>query len=135
MKRIENWERLLWQAIEAARLRPFAWGLHDCPTFAFETRSRLIGGEDTASLWRGRYSTALGGARLMRKLGWTSLEAMGRALLGAPHPSPLMAQRGDIVLAGNGAGFGVCAGSHAFGMAPEGLVSHPLTTCGHAWPV
>lgn len=135
MPRVENWERLLWEAIDEARLRPFAWGLHDCPTFAFETRARLIGGEDVAALWRGRYTTALGGERVMRRLGWASLEAMGRALLGEPRPSPLMAQRGDIVLAGNGAGFGVCAGASAVGMAPGGLCFAPLTNCLCVWPV
>jgi hypothetical protein len=59
----------------------------------------LTGGEDNAGLWRGRYTTALGGARVMRRLGWASLEEMGRSLLGEPRPAVLLARRGDIVLA------------------------------------
>ncbi|MDV7272085.1 hypothetical protein RYZ20_14410 [Thioclava sp. A2] len=133
--RVENWERLLAEAIEAARLRPFAWGIHDCPTFAFETRTTLTGGDDTAALWRGRYSTALGGERVMRRLGWTSLEDMGRALLGDPRASVLLAGRGDIVLADTGLGFGICVGASAVGMAPAGLVAVPLTSCRLAWAV
>ena len=135
MARVENWERLLIEAIDTARAQPFVWGLHDCPTFAFETRMLLTGGEDIAALWRGRYTTALGGQRVMRRLGWTSLEVMGRGLLGEARPAVLLAQRGDIVLADSGLGFGICTGSTAVGMALEGLVTVPLTSCQLAWPI
>jgi hypothetical protein len=135
MSHIENWERHLAEAIDAARVRPFVWSLHDCVTFAFETRMTLVGGEDVAALWRGRYSTALGGARVMRRLGWGSLEDMGLALLGAPRETPLLAQRGDIVLADTGLGFGICVGATAAGMAPEGLMTVPLTSCRLAWTI
>lgn len=135
MARVENWPQRLMTLIDMARIRPFIWGLHDCPTFAFETKMILTGGEDTAALWRGRYTTALGGERVMRRLGWSSLEDMGRALLGEPRPAVLLAQRGDIVLADTGLGFGVCIGSTAVGMAPEGLVVVPLTSCQLAWPI
>ncbi|WP_442971072.1 DUF6950 family protein [Roseovarius sp. D0-M9] len=106
MFRTEHWERHLAEALNTARARPFVWGIHDCPTFAFETRVILTGGEDVAALWRGRYTTALGGQRVMRRLGWDSLEEMARALLGKPRPAMLLAQRGDIVLADTGLGFG-----------------------------
>ena len=135
MPRVDHWERLLASAIDTARVRPFVWGVHDCPTFAFETRMILTDGEDIAALWRGRYTTALGGARVMRRLGWASIEDMGRALLGEPRPSVLLAQRGDIVLADTGLGFGICTGASAVGMAPEGLVTIPLTSCRFAWPI
>lgn len=131
----DHWERLLAAAIDTARLRAFVWSVHDCPTFAFETRMILTGGEDVATLWRGRYTTALGGERVMRRLGWASLEDMGRALLGEPRPAVLLAQRGDIVLADTGLGFGVCTGATAVGMTQEGLVSVPLTSCRLAWAV
>jgi len=135
MARVEHWERLLAAAIDTARAKPFVWGVHDCPTFAFEVRMILTGGEDVAALWRGRYTTALGGARVMRRLGWASLEDMGRALLGEPRPAVLLARRGDIVLAETGLGFGTCTGASAVGMAPEGLVIVPLTSCRLAWPI
>jgi hypothetical protein len=135
MPRIDNWECYLAEAIDVAHAKPFAWGLHDCVTFAFETRMTLTGGADMAALWRGRYSTALGSARVMRRLGWVSLEDMGHALLGAPRETPLLAQRGDIVLAGTGLGFGICVGATAAGMAPEGLMTVPLTSCRLAWTI
>jgi hypothetical protein len=135
LPRVDHWERLLAAAIDTARAKPFVWGVHDCPTFAFEVRMILTGGEDIAALWRGRYTTALGGARVMRRLGWASLEDIGRALLGEPRRSVLLAQRGDIVLADTGLGFGICTGASAVGMTPEGLVTVPLTSCRLAWPI
>jgi hypothetical protein len=135
MARVENWERLLIEAVDTARAQPFVWGLHDCSTFSFQTRMALTGGEDFADLWRGRYTTALGSERVMRRLGWASIEAMGCALLGEPRPTVLLAQRGDIVLADTGLGFGVCNGATAVGMAPEGFVTVPLTFCRLAWPI
>ena len=135
MARVDHWERLLAAAIDTARAKPFVWGVHDCPTFAFETRMILTGGEDIAAIWRGRYTTALGGARVMRRLGWASLDEMGRSLLGEPRPSVLLAKRGDIVLADTGLGFGICTGASAVGMAPEGIVTLPLTSCRLAWPI
>ena len=135
MPRVNHWERLLAAAITTAGAKPFVWGLHDCPTFAFETRMMLTGGEDVAALWRGRYTSALGGERVMRRLGWSSLEEMGHALLGTPHATALLAGRGDIVLADTGLGFGICTGATAVGMAPQGLVNVPLTACQRAWRV
>lgn len=135
MCRLETWPQLLAEAIESARARSFILGRHDCVTFAFETRSLLTGGEDVAALWRGRYTTALGGARVMRRLGWSSLEEMGRALLGEPRSAVLLAGRGDIVLADTGLGFGICNGATAVGMAPAGLVTVPLTSCRLAWAI
>ncbi len=135
MARVDHWERRLAEAVEAARAKPFVWGLHDCPTFAFETRMILTGGEDVAALWRGRYTTHLGGMRVMRRLGWASLEDMGRALLGEPRATPRLAQRGDIVLTDTGLGFGVVIGATAVGLAPKGLVFASLSACRLAWPV
>lgn len=135
LPRVDHWERLLAAAIDTARAKPFVWGVHDCPTFAFEVRMILTGSEDVAALWRGRYTSALGGARVMRRLGWASLEEMGHALLGEPRPAVLLAGRGDVVLADTGLGFGICTGATAVGMAPEGLVNVPLTACQRAWRV
>jgi hypothetical protein len=129
------WERLLAEAVEDARDRPFRWGRHDCATFAFDLRRDLAGGHDVAALWRGRYTTARGAVRVMRRLGWQSLEAAGRDLLGEPLPSVPLAQRGDLVLANTGLGFGVCLGARVAGMAPEGLVLAPLLSCAFAWRI
>ena len=133
--RLPGWEGILAEAIEAARDRSFRWGRHDCATFAFDLRRTLAGGPDVAALWRGRYRTARGAVRVMRRLGWQSLEAAGRDLLGAPLPSVQQAQRGDLVLANTGLGFGICLGARAAGIAPAGLVLVPISACALAWRV
>lgn len=130
-----GWERRLAEAISAARDRPFRWGRHDCATFAFDLRRALAGGHDVAALWRGRYTTARGAARVMRRLGWQSLEAAGGDLLGEPLPSVHLAQRGDLVLANTGLGFGICLGARAAGIAPSGLVLVPISACTLAWRI
>jgi cell wall-associated NlpC family hydrolase len=131
--RRSGWERRLVAAVEVARDQPFCWGRHDCATLAFDLRRDLTGGYDVAALWRGRYTTALGAVRVMRRLGWQSLEAAGRDLLGEPLSSVHLAQRGDLVLANTGHGFGICLGARAAGIAPEGLVVVPLSSCALAW--
>ena len=133
--RLPGWELRLAEAIEDARDHPFRWGRHDCATFAFDLRRDMTGCYDVAALWRGRYTTARGAVRVMRRLGWQSLEAAGRDLLGEPLPSVPLAQRGDLVLAGTGLGFGVCLGARVAGIAPEGLVLAPLSSCAFAWRI
>ena len=133
--RIPGWELRLAAAIDAARDRPFRWGEHDCAIWAFDLRRDLTGGDDVAALWRGRYRTARGAVRVMRRLGWQSLEDAGRDLLGEPLPSVHLAQRGDLVLANTSLGFGICLGARAAGIAPSGLVLVPLATCALAWRI
>lgn len=140
--RLPGWELRLAEAIEAARDQPFRWGVHDCAIWAFDLRRDLTGGDDVAALWRGRYRTARGAHRVMRRLGWSSLEAAGRDLLGEPLASVRLAQRGDLVLANTGLGFGVCLGARAAGIAPVngpcdpgGLILVPMSACALAWRV
>lgn len=129
----QGWENRLFTAIEEARLHPFTWGSHDCATWAFDLRRDLIGGEDIAAQWRSRYATALGAQRVMRRLGWKTLEDMGRALLGDPLVTPLLAQRGDILLGGDNPAFGVCVGARGAFLAPVGLTLLPLVSCRLGW--
>lgn len=131
--RIEGWETLLSDTIIRAQSRPFAWGSHDCAIWAFDTRRLLTSGPDHASLWRGRYRTALGATRVMRKLGWRSLEEGGRVLLGPPLKARLLAQRGDLVLGGSPEAFGVCLGAQAAFVGADGIMLLPLPDCRLAW--
>jgi len=127
-----NWPVILAEQVEAARSRPFAYGSHDCATWSFDIRNALTGGENPADNWRGRYTTELGCARTMRKLGWRDVEDMGRKLLGNPI-APLMAQRGDILLA-DGA-FGICLGAAGAFIGENGIVAKSLRECVMAWRV
>ena len=133
MARVEGWERLLWEAVEDARATPFAWGTHDCATWAFDVR-QLLTGEDAAKAWRGRYRTAKGAARVLRQvLKADSHASAASEILGPPLATPLMAQRGDIVLRSEA--FGVCVGTECAYLAPEGLTFRPITETDLAWRV
>jgi hypothetical protein len=133
--RRSDWQNRLADAIEAAREMPFSWGFHDCATWAFDIRRDLTGGEDIAALWRGCYRTALGAHRVMKRLGWDSLEAAGRDLLGTPLPTVLQAKRGDLVLGGPDPAYGICVGARVAFVAPDCLVFISLSDCSLAWRV
>ena len=131
--RVPHWEQVLTDAIARARTQPFVWGQHDCATWAFDLHRDLTDSPDHAALWRGRYRTAIGCGRVMRRLGWASLEEGGRALLGEPLDDVRLAQRGDLVLGGAPEAFGVVIGAKAAFVAPDGLVRLPLSVCRLAW--
>ena len=78
--RVPHWEQILAAAILAARDRPFVWGQHDCATWAFDLRRDLTGGPDHAALWRGRYRSAGGCHRVLRRLGREAEEAIDETL-------------------------------------------------------
>lgn len=131
--RRDGWEGVLAEAVEAAQTRSFAWGTHDCATWAFDLRRDLTGGDDTAALWRGRYHTARGAVRVMQRLGWSSMQEAGSALLGSPLADVRLAQRGDLVLSHDATSFGVCLGAQVAFLAPEGVTRRPVTSCALAW--
>jgi hypothetical protein len=132
--RVPGWELRLAEAVEAARNMPFVWGQHDCAIWAFDVR-RVLTGVDGAAAWRGRYRTAAGAHKVMRRLGWGSLAEGVTAQLGAPLATPLLAQRGDIVLGGTDPALGVCLGAEAAFLLPVGLTGLPITEIAMAWRV
>ncbi len=129
-------ERLA-DGLAAARDRPFAWGRHDCALFACE----LVGaatGVDYAADFRGRYRSAAGAARLLKRFAGGGLEAAAEKITrdnGLEEVPPLMAQRGDFVLVDETAGpaLGVCLGSHIVAAGPMGAVLRPLDAARRAW--
>lgn len=128
-----DWPSVLACEIEAARGRPFSYGEHDCATWAFDVRHALIGGDNPAEQWRGRYRTEIGCARVMRRLGWVSVENLARSLLGEPLESVLLAQRGDIVFADGALGLSI--GKEAAFIGNDGLKGKLLRDCALAWRV
>ena len=95
MARIDNWPRTLNALIEERRAASFAWGAHDCCLFAADGVRATTGADPAADL-RGRYRTALGAARLIRRRFAGDIEAIPSALGFAEIP-PALARRGDVV--------------------------------------
>ncbi|MBB4620123.1 DUF6950 family protein, partial [Sphingomonas abaci] len=68
MHRYPDWEARLAAYLEPLRARPFAWGRHDCSTFAAGAVEAMTG-VDPMPEFRGRYSTARGSVRALRRFG------------------------------------------------------------------
>jgi len=142
--RVAGWEAILHAAIAEAATIPPEWGVHDCATFAFDVRARITGIDDAAR-WRGKYRTARGCAGVMRRMGWASVDEGADALLGPRLESPLLAQRGDIVMVRHcdpeafrafGGALGVCDGrSGVFLTDGVGLRHVRLADIDAAWRV
>jgi len=129
--RAEGWEERLAALIADAQTRTFVWGQHDCATFAFEVRATLTG-DDSPCPWAGRYTTAAGSERWLKRSGLGSMEEAVTHRLGPPEP-PLMAQRGDIVL--HDGALGVCIGRDALFLTPDGMTPRPMADIKTAWRV
>ena len=130
--RVEDWPLRLQAEIENARARPFKWGQHDCGTWASDIVRALTGTE--LALPKG-YRTANGSLVAMRrKTGAKTMEGAVTYFLGEPLQTPLLAQRGDIVLH-NSQALGVCVGSEVFCLSESGLTAVPLADCRVAWRV
>jgi hypothetical protein len=130
--RHEDWPVRLDEVIERARNRPFKWGQHDCGTWAAEIVFSLTG--EKLDLPKG-YRSANGSLVAMRrKTGTKTMVSATSYFLGEPLPTPLLAQRGDIVLHQSQA-LGVCVGAEVFCLSEAGLFSVPLTECLSAWRV
>lgn len=141
-RRLSNWPALFGAFIESRRSAPFAWGQHDCCLFACDGILAHSGLDPAAKLFRGKYRDALGAARLVRKHG--GIEAIATKVCSAHGwpalGSPLLAQRGDVVLLllpedPMGAALGLCLGAEVAFTGPAGITLHPLTACAKAWAV
>lgn len=138
MTRYSDWQRRLHETIEAASGRPFLYGRHDCCLFAADCIQAMTG-SDPAEGWRGRYRSASGARRILRKHFGGSLAAGWTRTLGAPLASPLLAQRGDIAVVLNdeteATGVVDLTGRRVACLAPDGLTFVPLTLALSAWRV
>lgn len=134
--RRSDWPLLLEVFVERHRDTPFAWGHHDCVTFAIgwlETvREDLAPRDDLAP--RLAYDTAHEAARALGAQPLAeAVEAWGElARIGVTF-----AQRGDLVLLdiGGRQTLGVCVGDTAAGPSTHGIEFAPMTAAVAAWRV
>lgn len=128
MSRDHRWPELLTQFIEQRRRVPFAWGQNDCCLFAADWVHACTG-HDPAQGLRGKYSTALGAARLLATHGGVRgiIRKFGEPL-GLTPIDGKFDQRGDLVIAdtGKGESIGVSIGTHAAFVGANGLLFAPF---------
>ena len=91
--RAQDWPELLAAHIEQRKDLPHQMGVNDCCRFVADAIRSMTGADPMADL-RG-IKSAKAAARLLRT---TPLQELVTQRLGEPLPSPLMAQRGDVVL-------------------------------------
>lgn len=133
MTKKTNWTLALHQQIAQFNDKPFAWGTHDCCTFAADCVLAMTGVDHLAA-HRGGYKTAVGAARRLAKVG--GIEAGMTALLGESI-APAFAQRGDVVCFSSPLGdtAGICMGTHIAAAGLSGITHTPMMQAYKAWRV
>jgi len=134
MDRLPDWEARLHGYLERLERAEFDWGTLDCALFAAGAVKAMTG-EDPAAAFRGRYRTAKGSERALRRFGAGTLEATIDAGF---EPRPVgFARRGDLVLVDGMVG--VCVGADALFIGEAGgnpgLVRFARGRWAKAWAV
>lgn len=137
LTRFEDWPVRLASFIEGAEKRPFLWGEWDCCLLAADWVLAATG-FDAAADFRGKYATAAGARRLIKKHG--DMLTMVRSLTeahGMREINPKMAQRGDVCLVESihGDALGVCIGARIACAGIDGLTDLPMPFAKAAWRV
>lgn len=134
MARLADWEKRLADYIAEAQLQPFKWGEWDCALFAAGAALAMTG-EDRASAFRNRYTTAMGSTKALKRYGGGTLKSAFD--MHYPDKPIGFAVRGDLVMY-DGA-MGVCVGPVALFMPmpdePAGLVRIERALWHKAWAV
>lgn len=106
--------------------RPFEIGRHDCALFAAGAVAAQTG-VDYAAPFRGRYTTELGGLRILRRAGYRDHVALAAAHLRQRGPGD-RPRPGDLaVIPASGLpALGVVQGAYIYALSPTGLGLAPL---------
>ena len=137
--RHDDWPDRLAAFLEARRRAPFAWGTNDCVTFAADGVKQLRrDAVDIIAADRGAWATEDEAETLLASRGGleTALADLA-AVADLPQVSPLLAARGDLVLArvGNQVLAGLVNGSTIAVTGAEGLQFVPARMAFRAWKV
>ena len=127
----------LFQYLERRDAEPFKWGTMDCCTLAADWIVEAVGC-DVYVDFRGRYTTALGAARLFKPLGGLAA-AVSQVMQanGFAEVEPKKAQRGDVALVETqGRHFvGICVGSKVALPSVKGIVFTTGATVLKTWRI
>lgn len=130
-----DWFIALYNYIKTVEETPFKWGVNDCCLFACNC-VEVMTGSDPGAEYRGKYKTAKGSVRALKKYGGGSIENAFTRVFGQIHP-PLLAHRGDLALVDTplGLAVGVVLGSQVKCVGETGLVTVPLNSVKGVWQV
>lgn len=133
IKRKENWQEYLNKAVEAAAVRPFSWGEHDCCIFSASCVEAMTG-IDHMSNFHGLYNDEESAKNALKTIGAKTLYRTLQKIFGKSiHPA--LAHRGDVVYRRDSGipAVGICLGDLSVFVgvneAPDGsLVGEGLVT-------
>lgn len=130
--RPQGWEIRLSAEVEAAQARPWAWGDHDCATFAWRCARAVADGPTRWDSWFGMHSSEDAAAALIAH-GGGLVAMMGEE----GRVAPKMAQRGDVVAIREGTQvcLGIREGAGIWVAANVGLALRPARLALAAWRV
>jgi hypothetical protein len=133
--RRDDWPERLAVYVDGKQRAPFAWGKHDCCTFAAGAVHAMTGKHHMAE-FRGKYKDEGTAQAALQSIGKGSLYHTLRGKFGNPI-KPAMAQRGDLMMAdveGTPALL-ICLGQVSVGPGPDGLVRLPTLSCNRGWRI
>ena len=141
-RRVPHWEAHLARLIAQHARTPFAWGTHDCVTFAADAVQAITGHDPIAAI-RGTWSCEQGARRALdRFVGRPNIDAAVEVMAqreGWPHIPALTARRGNIVLLSRPkeaeCRLAVVIGERAMCPGPSGLVAEYITAACKAWAI
>lgn len=132
--RVHNWPKIIAEQLKIHMQVPFVWGEKDC-CLAVADIVNMYAGIDIAEKFRGKYKTALGSKRALKKYGKGSIKDTASDIL--PSIPVSEAGRGDLVLVDTDAGesLGILFGTRAWAMAETGMVAIGMDKVTHAWRI
>lgn len=137
MVRHTDWMARLMRAVETARVLPFAYGLHDCCTFAAYCVDAMCEGSRIGELMRQRhpYKDEEDAYEYIETQG--GLTGLVSQYLGAPMENTLFATVGDVCVVHDDVKevVGVIIGHNIVAPGSRGLRSMPLRDLIAAWSV
>ena len=134
--RLEGWEERLHALIEGLSGERYELGRRDCFWLACQVVQALTG-VDRWTRYAGTYRTRREALLAIAQRG-RSFEDAGTAFFGAEPVSVRLARRGDVCAYQDGGDekhLVICMGAHAVGMAPEGVVRIPVSSCLACWRI
>ncbi len=137
-----GWPEALAAYVDTMRELPWCWGKRDCASFA-RGAVLAVGGPDLGEGWAGAYSDEDGARKLMLTFGRNLEEAAERVCrsAGLQEVSPLLAQRGDLVviadpqLTANLPVPAVCVGAYGATFMRRGFVRLPMRAAVRTWAI
>lgn len=131
MMKLPDWRERLIAYMSEHRHDAAAFGIFDCALFiagAVEAQT----GVDYGSRWVGRYTTEMGGQRVLKRAGHAGYLGLIRSIL--TEIPVAYAQEGDVAIVKSACGIVQGAGIYVL-VAPAGIGVVPLLTASHAFRV